>query len=143
MPTREADKPAAASREAASCCSSWRAWVGLRLACSSVISPSAGLIAAVSLRSQRALAAIFEGGQAAPSPIVGVDFLDDDEGRFQRLAQDIAQKLADALDERGLLFPRHGSDAGPGAFAGDLNIDDGHGLFPFGWRPVSDRRSGR
>src|SRR5262245_59230952 len=40
MPTSEADKPAAASRQAASCCSFWRLWQCLRLACSSVISRS-------------------------------------------------------------------------------------------------------
>src|SRR5262245_37631514 len=104
MPTREADNPAAASRQAGNCASSGRLWVCLELACSSVISSSACL-AAVSLGGSRgAAAAIFEGGQAAPAPIVGVDFLDDDEGRLQRLAQDVAQQLADALDQRGFLF---------------------------------------
>src|SRR5437773_11575647 len=103
MPTREADNPAAASRQAGNCASPWRLCVRLRLWCSSVISSSACLIAAVSLVRQRhAAAAIFEDGQAAPAPIVGVDFLDDDEGRLQRLVEDVAQQLASALDQRGL-----------------------------------------
>src|SRR5215475_6273644 len=101
MPTRDADNPAAASRQAGNCSSPGRLCVCLKLSCSSVISSSARSVAAVSLARQLGTApAIFESGQAAPAPIVGVDFLDDDEGRLRRLVQDIEQKLADALDQR-------------------------------------------
>src|SRR5262245_18862902 len=43
MPTREADKPAAASRQAASCCPSWWLRVCLSLAFNPDISPSAAM----------------------------------------------------------------------------------------------------
>jgi hypothetical protein len=56
-------------------------------------------------------AAIVERGHPAPTPIVGVDLLDEDIGRVEGVVQDIKQELAHTLDERGLLLGGNGIDA--------------------------------
>src|SRR5262245_58225636 len=53
------------------------------------------------------LASELEHRQTAPTPVVDVDFLDEDEGRLQRLVQHVQQELAGTLDEGRLLLGRH------------------------------------
>ena len=54
-----------------------------------------------------------ERGKPAPAPVVGVDLLDDDEGRLQRLVEHVEQQLAGALDQRGLFLGGGRVGAGP------------------------------
>jgi enoyl-[acyl-carrier protein] reductase I len=73
-----------------------------------------------------ALFAVLHGRQAAPAPIVEIDFFDHHIGRFERLVEDVEQNLADALDDCGLLFGRDRIAVRRGSFAGNLYSDDRH-----------------
>src|SRR3954454_3726207 len=86
------------------------------------------------------------GRQAAPTPVLQLDFLDHDESGVERLVQHVEQELADACDERRLLIGCYGRAAGAGPFPCDLDGDDRHGGLPrspVSVTVVSARRSGR
>jgi hypothetical protein len=69
-------------------------------------------------------------GQAAPTPVLQLDLLDHDESGVERLVQHVEQELADARDERSLLFGRYGRAAGTGSLSCDLDGDDRHDDLP-------------
>src|SRR5262249_38918928 len=73
---------------------------------------------------------VLEYGQAAPAPVLGLDLLDDDEGRFEGLVENVEQELADAGDEPGLFIGRDGAAAGAGALPRNLDRDHRHGILP-------------
>src|SRR5882724_3386165 len=74
--------------------------------------------------------------QAADAPIFHLDFVDDNKRRVERLVQHIAQQLADTLDERGLLLPRHPLAAGRRALARHLDVHIRHRIASCYQRPA-------
>src|ERR1700757_1523247 len=73
---------------------------------------------------------IFGDRHAAPSPILHLDFLEDDPSPVERLAEHVEQHLAHSLVDGGLLLGRYMVDARFGSLAGQLDGDDRHGMTP-------------
>jgi hypothetical protein len=76
------------------------------------------------------LLSVFRDGQAAPTPVLEFNLLDDHEGRRKRLVEDVKQQLADPRDQGCFLLAGRAIAARTRPFPCYLYCDDWHWISP-------------
>src|SRR5260370_41915836 len=96
-----------------------------------------GAVTGASARGRRpvpgALLSILQDGKPAPAPIVGINLVDDDEGRLERFLEHVEQQLAGTFNQRSLFLRRDRLGTRTGAFTGGRDGNEGHVRCPCWW----------